>query len=777
MKKVILGLWILPVLVSGQIAENFESGIPQNWIQQTDLHWEADTITAISGSFSLHHVYDSPESGSDQIATSIKDLFPSEGLTRWSFLVRHGYDPSSSNNWCVFLMSDNGPPEMMPGGSCYGFAVGVNLTGYDDTLRLWKLKNGVPSVVVTTSLNWQNDVGIYSPSRIEITRTREGTWEIILSDISGTVTGTGTGTESDLFDISWFGVYYEYSSTRDRLLWLDEISVDGPFIEDYVPIQAITGDVVITEIMADPFPPVTLPEAEYLEIFNRSIKRLNLRNWEIRYEDHRAIFPDVYIDPGEFLLVCSVSDTSALAGYGKTTGLKSFPSLTDDGRWLALYNSKGEIIHSLCYSDSWYGNILKSDGGWSLEMIDTDYPFYEKGNWRASVSRSGGTPGSINSVSGTNTDNNFRGIDNVFPVDSLKVVVTFSEFVTADSADRQVIKIDDRDITEALRFHEEGKELLVNTGIVMQSGICYTLSCSENIRDFAGNSAERRYFGFGLPEVARIQDIIINEILFNPIPGDEDFVEMYNRSGNIVDVSQLFLVSVNDATGDTSSLYRLSDMGRCFMPGEYMVFSTDAESVFSRYHTCSDNNVFQVNQLPSMPDDRGHLVLLNRQMETIDEIRYDEKMHFPLLSDNEGFSLERLNPDYDIWHSASEVSGGATPGCPNSVYSEDDVEESFVTLSSTRITPDNDGNDDLLIINLNFPGFGEVISVLIFSETGSLVRRLAENQLAGSDNMLAWDATGDDGSLVDRGIYIIYISSFNEYGRKKNWKKVCTVLR
>ena len=158
---------------------------------------------------------------------------------------------------------------------------------------------------------------------------------------------------------------------------------------------------------------------------------------------------------------------SAPAGYGKTTGLKSFPSLTDDGRWLALYNSKGEIIHSLCYSDSWYGNILKSDGGWSLEMIDTDYPFYEKGNWRASVSRSGGTPGSINSVSGTNTDNNFRGIDNVFPVDSLKVVVTFSEFVTADSADRQVIKIDDRDITEALRFHEEGKELLVNTGIVI----------------------------------------------------------------------------------------------------------------------------------------------------------------------------------------------------------------------------------------------------------------------------------------------------------------------
>ena len=115
-------------------------------------------------------------------------------------------------------------------------------------------------------------------------------WEIILSDISGTVIGAGTGTDSELFDISWFGIFYEYSSTRDRLLWLDEISVEGPFIENYEPVKAVTGDVVITEIMADPYPVVKLPEIEYLEIFNRSDKRLSLRNWELRYEGHMAIY-------------------------------------------------------------------------------------------------------------------------------------------------------------------------------------------------------------------------------------------------------------------------------------------------------------------------------------------------------------------------------------------------------------------------------------------------------------------------------------------------------
>ena len=777
MKKVILGLCIVPALVSGQITENFESGNLENWTQSADHHWEADTISPISGSFSLHHVFDSPDAGSDQVAAILKDLVPSEGETRWSFLVRHGYDPSSSNNWSVFLMCDAGPPGMFPGGNCSGFAVGVNLTGYDDTLRLWKIKDGDPSVVVATSLNWQTDAGTDSPLRIEVTRSAGGLWEIIVSDMEGNAKGGGTGSDSELFEISWFGIFFKYSSTRDRLLWIDDISVDGTFIANYIPVKAATGDVVITEIMADPFPAVRLPEKEYLEIFNRSLKRLNLKNWELRYENHEAVFPDVSLEAGEFLLLCSSSDTAALGGYARTVGLRSFPSLTDNGRWLALYDNRGELIHSLCYSDTWYGNILKSEGGWSLEMTDTGYPFCEDGNWKASISRLGGTPGSINSVSGTNRDNIFRGIVNAFPVDSTNVLAAFSEFVTVDSSDNTHFTVDDREVAGVLRYGETGRELLVNTGMILQPGIAYTLFCSGAIRDFSGNMADRSYFRFGLPEEASSNDIIFNEIMFNPFPGDEDFIELYNRSAKIVDISQLFLVSVNDATGDTSSLYRLSDIPRCFMPGEFFVFSADAGPVIMRYHTCSGDNIFEVNQLPSMPDEKGHLLLLNRQMEVIDDLRYDEDMHFSLLSDNEGFSLERVNPEYDGWHSATEVSGGATPGCPNSAYSDVPSAASTVSLSSTRITPDNDGNDDILLIHLDFPDYGEVITVLIFSETGSLVRRLAENQLAGPDNVLAWDAAGDDGSLVDRGIYIIYVSSFNENGGTGSWKKVCTVLR
>jgi len=77
-----------------------------------------------------------------------------------------------------------------------------------------------------------------------------------------------------------------------------------------------------------------------------------------------------------------------------------------------------------------------------------------------------------------------------------------------------------------------------------------------------------------------------------------------------------------------------------------------------------------------MPDDKGHLILYDRKLEKIDEVIYDEGMHYSLLSGYEGISLEKvringLSADRSQWHSASEVSGWGTPGAPNSVLSEE----------------------------------------------------------------------------------------------------------
>ena len=776
MKKVILVLWLMPALVCGQIFYDFESGSIGEWIIASGNHWAVDTILPVAGTYSLHHSYDNPDSGFDLACLEINDLVPSVGETKWSFKVRHGYDPSSSNNWCVFIMSDTGPGGMIPGGSCNGFAAGVNVAGYDDTLRLWKITGGVPEELVSTDLNWQNDIGSSAYAEINVTRTSSGQWEMeVMKD--GVREGAGAGHDNELFDVRWFGVYYEYTSTRDRLLWIDDILIDGVFIEDYEPARPSAGDIIISEIMADPYPPVDLPGREYLEIFNKSSTGFSLRDWQLVTESHLALFPDIFLGPGEYLIICSPADTSLFRSYGAVAGVKSFPALNDDGKWIVLRDKTGNMIHSVSYSSTWYGNGLKSGGGWSLEMIDTDFPFYEEGNWKASVSQTGGTPGSKNSVAGMNPDNEFAGIINVFPVDSLSVQVYFSEPVDISSGELEKIMIDNLKVREVILADEVQKGFLLLSPEVFQHGKIFTLTCPPLLVDFAGNKPEAGSFRFGLPEKAVKGDIVINEILFNPVPGGADYVELYNNSEKITDLSRLYLAAVNDETADTSSVYPVSQVPVCFLPGRYVAITTDRKSILERFFSCKEENLFQVSQLPSLPDDGGHLLLLNRQTEVIDNISYSDKMHLTLLSGTEGIALERIRPDINLWHSASELSGWGTPGCQNSVFSENPVSGSLVSLSSTRITPDNDGNEDFLVIDLNFPSNGNIIEVTVFDENGILVRKLAENQLAGLNNSISWDSTYGNGSLVQRGIYIIYISVFDEKGNRETWKKVCTVLR
>ena len=161
-------------------------------MQSAENHWKADTSGSLSGRFSLHHTFDNPESGNDRIGIRISDLHPAEGKVSWSFVVRHGYDPSSSNNWSVFLMSDNEPGLMSVESGTNGFAIGVNLTGSDDTLRLWKVKNGILTTVVNCRINWQTSIGMGTAVRITVERTETGTWNACVFRMNGILVGQAT---------------------------------------------------------------------------------------------------------------------------------------------------------------------------------------------------------------------------------------------------------------------------------------------------------------------------------------------------------------------------------------------------------------------------------------------------------------------------------------------------------------------------------------------------------------------------------------------------------
>jgi hypothetical protein len=546
--------------------------------------------------------------------------------------------------------------------------------------------------------------------------------------------------------------------------------------------KADPGDVIITEIMADPLPAVTLPAKEYIEIHNRTDYAFNLKDWALSDGNTHCTFPEIFLLPGDYMILCQLQDTGLFKSYGRTTGLKSFPALTDGGKVLFISDNTSKLIHGIEYSSDWYGDALKDGGGWSLEIIDTDYPFYQEGNWHASVSKEGGTPGKINSVSGENHDYIFSGIENVFTVDSMTIILKLSETVIDLDKNIGIIEIEGLVISSLFPTDVLMREYTIIFSEPLRKGRIYTLTTGSDLTDFAGNLIKRNELRFGIPDPVQKGDILFNELLFNPFPGEPDFIEFYNCSERIIDASDLILVSVNDELNDTSSVVFVSSEKRNILPDEYYAVTTDKKCLLNRFFSSDQYEIFEVSHLPSMPDDKGHLILYNRRLDKIDEVLYDEDMHYPLLSGNEGISLEKIIPEGSSadklqWHSASEASGWGSPGAVNSVLYVQSESNDKIVFSSTRITPDYDGNEDFLVINLTLKGLGNVISVTVFDEAGSFVKKITDNLLAGPEASIIWNGTAGDEKLVSTGIYIILISVFDDKGKVQNWKKVCTVIR
>ena len=90
--------------------------------------------------------------------------------------------------------------------------------------------------------------------------------------------------------------------------------------------------------------------------------------------------------------------------------------------------------------------------------------------------------------------------------------------------------------------------------------------------------------------------------------------------------------------------------------------------------------------MPSLPDDKGTVLLLNIQGIIIDELQYDAKWHFPLIDNAEGVALERMNynkstQDKQNWHSAATNIGYGTPGYQNSQYITPETVNGMIKIS------------------------------------------------------------------------------------------------
>lgn len=546
-------------------------------------------------------------------------------------------------------------------------------------------------------------------------------------------------------------------------------------------------DIVINEIMADPTPLVLQPDVEWIELYNRTAYPINLRNWFIQVNSTlRPITEAATILPDSFLVLTNLTGFEAFYDSLSVTAVTSFPALTNTGSALALLDPDTNVISAVTYSDQWYNDDVKFEGGWSLEQISPLKPCDGASNWTASNAAWGATPGKQNSVYQNQTDGTLPEVKRAVLIGLDTLRVFFSETVPVETA-------------TVLSAYSIDNGLGTPTGIVVsppdfksvklalaqpaQAGIIYTLTVDDTLRDCVGNPFNSsRTARFAVPEILGANDLIINELLSDPRDGGTDFVEIYNRSNKILNLADLVISNQDTVANVLEGAEQVAPEGYLMFPGEYLVLSEDEAAVKSQYYTPQPEAFLEMADFPSFNNEDGIVVLSTLADQTIiDRLVYTTDLHFALLNSLDGVSLERIyfdrpSTDATNWNSASSAVNYATPGYRNSQYAvPSEAQMGSISLSPATFSPDNDGFDDVLTISYQFdqPGFTGTFSV--YDSKGRLVKYLGRGLLLGTSGSLSWDGVTEDNQKAGIGIYVIYLEAFDLQGNVVKVKEACVV--
>lgn len=557
-----------------------------------------------------------------------------------------------------------------------------------------------------------------------------------------------------------------------------------PNTKSFSCYKAQPYDVVINELMPDPDPAINLPNEEYVELKNRTNFSINLKNWNFSNLTSSKKIPDITIVPnGYVLLVGSGVAGQFLSNFGIIAyEVPSFPSLLNSGTTITLRDSNDVMISSVTYSSSWYNDVNKADGGWSLEQIDANNPCGGQNNWHASAHPNGGTPNSVNSVAANNPDITSPALDRAIVVDADTIALLFNEPLDSITLSNSLNYVFDNGLITPPYLKAIGpefKKVIIKLSSPMQLGIIYHVSVQNEITDCVGNPIINGSTSFALPETALPNDVVINEVLFDPNTGGVDFVELYNKSKKTINLKDLRIGSMDTLNNFLKDTEIITDEGYLLFPENYLVISENGSLIKQQYLTPNPKGFLNIIDLPSMNTDNDVVTLSDKAFNVIDNFKYTSKMHFPLLVNTKGVSLERIDfnrstNDKTNWNSAAESVGFATPAYRNSQYLQADG-GSGVSLSNPIFSPDNDGYNDVLNINYNLNEPGNAANIFIYDSKGRQVRHLVRNEQLASDGVISWNGINDENEKSPIGIYVVYIEIFNLSGKVNKYKLSCTL--
>jgi hypothetical protein len=541
------------------------------------------------------------------------------------------------------------------------------------------------------------------------------------------------------------------------------------------------GAVAVNEVM---FAPVD-GEPEWVELCNLTEDTLSCGGWTIRDAGDGSgptpLAGECPIRPGEFLVL--TRDSLALVRLhpvvvGRLRAIVGFPSLNNSGDVITIRDGGGNVIDSVRYEPFWGGDT----GGRSLERRDPLCCPGDPANWGSSRDLSRSTPGLQNSIATLDTDLAITRVDagDVMPGEAAAVIVQIRNVgrTVCTSFVTRVYDADAGDSTGAggafvgmslapalLRPGDSAAVRVVWEHPVPGSRrMCVVVEGHGDRR--AWNDSLMFSMRVGYPE----RSLVMNEIMFSPMPGGPEYVELINPGPAPVDLRGWTIADMSSVSTEGGGFLLCRD--RSFVrPGGFALLASDS-GLFDRYPglegqaSCAVHIVGRASL--GLNNSSDLVILRDPSGGTIDSVRYSSDWHTPGLSDPTGRSLERIHPalasdDRRTWSSCVDGSGG-TPGRVNSVYADFVSSVSALTCIPNPFSPDGDGHEDATIVTYRLPLRRGMMDVRIFDVRGRMVRWLVNNEPCASQGGVVWDGRDGQGRKVRIGIYVVLLRFWGDTG-------------
>ena len=540
-------------------------------------------------------------------------------------------------------------------------------------------------------------------------------------------------------------------------------------------------DILIDEFMADPMPTIdTLPNAEFIELYNRSDNPINLKGFKIVNGKDTSLIDTSYILGKQQYLIIYPKSKTEFRKFGAGYGVTKFGALNNTVDEFYLVSDNNKIIDAAKYDNTYYQDSKKSGGGWTLERINPNAPCDIRG-WIASKNKVGGTPNMRNSVYIDSTDRIPPKLERYFWENTKTIVLVYDKSLNISIAkDISRYKISDNSNFESIELDttfRNSQAIKLKFSQTLKAKTTYFLYINNINKDCIGRSlplSKTDTIPLRLDESFIWNELIINEILADPETGGSRFIELYNNSKDkVVDIKNL---KIDDIDVSTKML---------LFPKQYIVLTDNPFYIQKRYKAEAFSKKIIKQKLTTWKTDTAKVRLRNGTT-FLDSFTYNKSWHNPLIANTEGVSLERINPnkpsnDASNWQSAAQTVGYATPGRQNSQYKLTDSlsisaqSKQIFKLEKKTFSPDSDGFDDFLILNYRFDKSGYAASIFIFDDKGRRVKTLINNALLSVEGNIIWQGDTDEGLKVRQGIYIVSIEWVSPMGKVEREKLACYV--